>query len=95
MWRGACVVGSEWWGAGTARHAGQTARAVRSAGCHGMRKVWRGEAARTGADKEGGDVERGAWAVGDEAGAEASGQAGEACRWRAAPGLAQGGCMWS
>ena len=29
--------------------------------------------------------ERGAWAAGGEAGVEASGQAGEACRWRAAP----------
>ena len=28
--------------------------------------------------------ERGAWVVGGEAGMEASGQAGEACRWRAA-----------
>ena len=27
--------------------------------------------------------ERGAWVVGGEAGMEASGQAGEACRWRA------------
>jgi len=30
--------------------------------------------------------ERGAWVVGGEAGMEASGQAGEACRWRAALG---------
>ena len=30
--------------------------------------------------------ERGAWAAGGEEGIEASGQAGEACRWRAALG---------
>ena len=32
--------------------------------------------------------ERGAWVVGGEAGMEACGQAGEACRWRAALGWA-------
>ena len=53
-WRGACFAGSGWWNAGTASHAGQVARAVRSAGCRGMR----GEAARRRAlvEKEGGGV---------------------------------------
>ena len=57
-WRGACVAGSGWWAAGTASHAGQVARAVRSAGCRGTRKVWRGEAARRRAlaEKEGGST---------------------------------------
>ena len=45
-WRGVCVAGSCWRGAGMARHAGQVARAERSAGCRGTRKVWQGEAAR-------------------------------------------------
>ena len=46
------------------------ARAVRGGG-----RWWRRKAAA---------FERGAWAAGGEAGVEASGQAGEACRWRAA-----------
>ena len=57
-WRGACVAGSGWREAGVARHAGQVARVVRSAGCRGTRKVWRGEAARRRelVEKEGGGV---------------------------------------
>ena len=70
-----------------AKHAGQVARAERSAGCRGMRKVWRGEAAsrRALVEKEGGGVRaRGLGGGRREAGMEASGQAGEACRWHAA-----------
>ena len=53
-----------------------------------MRKVW--EARLQGGvrwwRRKAAAFERGAWVVGGEAGMEASGQAGEACRWRAALG---------
>ena len=81
-------MGSGWRGAGAARHAGQVARAVRSAGCRGTCKVWEARlrvGVRWWRRKEA-VFERGAWVVGGEAGMEASGQAGEACRWRAALG---------
>ena len=86
--RGACVAGSGWRGTGTAKHAGQVARAVRSAGCGGTRKVWetRLQGGVRGSRRNIAAFERRAWVVGGEAGMEASGQAGEACRWRAALG---------
>ena len=91
-WRGACVAGSGWRDAGMAKHAGQVARAERSAGCCGMRKVWRGEAAsrRALVEKEGGGVRARGLGGGWKAGVEASGQGGEACWWRAACGVAGG-----
>ena len=81
MWREARFAGSGWWGAGTARHAGQVARlsdqkavvaCAKSceARLRGGGRWWRRKAAA---------FERGAWAAGGEAGVTASGQAGEAC----------------
>ena len=61
---------------------------MRSAGCRGTRKVWEARL-RVGVRwwrRKAAVFERGAWVVGGEAGMEASGQAGEACRWRAALG---------
>ena len=69
------------------------ARRPGGAGCAIGRFLWhaqslaRGEAARRRVlvEKEGGGVRARAWVVGG-AGMQASGQAGEACRWRAALG---------
>ena len=58
---------------------------MRSAGCRGTRKVWEARL-RVGVRwwrRKAAVFERGAWVVGGEAGMDASGQAGEACRWRA------------
>ena len=56
--------GQRAWGEWMAKHAGQAARAERSAVCRGMCKVWRGEAARRRAlvEKEAAVFGRGAWA---------------------------------
>ena len=62
------------------------ARGPGGAGCCGTRKLlWQLMGRGQGCEAAGAGVfERGAWAASGEAGVEASGQAGEACRWRAA-----------
>jgi len=80
VWQGAGIAGSGWQRAGLGRHAGQGALAVHAAGCRTRRKVWWsvGERRRGLVEKEGGVLERDAWAVGGEAGKKADGSAVDA-----------------